>query len=209
MFNQGVPVPRRLASPEEISNLQNRINNESFGDGKMRELKLGINGLMIMAQDAKIIVKGFSFDGEQTEACLTLYPQLYDRHNVSVMLDAFTFSSTKDEVAKKLEQLGGTSSGGVFYVAKDNDVNQLVSRIQKESFDDGEMRELKMGLNNMMFMAKDAKKLIDAFSFDSAKVDAGVAIYPMLYDKNNVMAMLDAFSFSSTKDELLEKLGLK
>jgi hypothetical protein len=88
-------------SDNEVKDLINAIKNGFLSD-KMNALKLGVKNKFFTAKQAFDIVKAFTFDAEQKQACIILYDNLYDKQNVSVMLEALTFSMSKNEVMKAL-----------------------------------------------------------------------------------------------------------
>jgi len=91
------------SSDNDVSDLIARVKKATFSSDMVNALKLGVNGRFFTSQQAFKIVKTFSFDGDQKAACLILYEHLSDKNNVSVMIDALTFSSTKNAVMKELK----------------------------------------------------------------------------------------------------------
>jgi len=92
-----------VCNDNDVSDLITRVKKATFSSDMVAALKLGVNGNLFSSQQAFKIVKTFSFDGDQKAACLILYEHLADKNNVSVMIDALNFSSTKNEVMKQLK----------------------------------------------------------------------------------------------------------
>jgi hypothetical protein len=76
--------------------------NRTTTHSKIDNLRLAIKNLYFTAQQAFNIVKSFSLEVDKYNACIILYDQLYDKQNVSVMLDAMIYISDRNIVKKTL-----------------------------------------------------------------------------------------------------------
>jgi len=92
-----------VCSDMDVNSLITSIKKATFSSDMVNALKLGVNSKFFSCQQGFKIVKTFSFDGDQKQACLILYDHLSDKNNISVMLDACTFQSTKTDVMKTLK----------------------------------------------------------------------------------------------------------
>ncbi len=86
---------------------------------------------------------------------------------------------------------------------------QLVQSIRSESFDNKRLELVKIAAKGGRFTCDQARELLSVFSFDNHRVDALVAIYPTLVDREQVPTLRPAFTFGSNWDTALRRLNLK
>ncbi|AFD08443.1 DUF4476 domain-containing protein [Solitalea canadensis] len=86
----------------EFDQLKNSLKDRSFDDKKMDLLKVVINNNYFSTNQVKEIVKLFSFNNNQLNAAKLLYPYTVDQEYYYTVGDAFTFSSSKNDLDKFL-----------------------------------------------------------------------------------------------------------
>jgi len=69
------------------------------------ELNLSLKSQYVNSNQAAKLLKAFTFADSQQLAAAELYSHLSDKHNVSVMLESITFSSTKKKIVEEIGQM--------------------------------------------------------------------------------------------------------
>jgi hypothetical protein len=99
-------APAATAAPplsaEDFANLTKSLKAESFDEGKASFVALFAQKGRLTCEQAREILKAFSFDDDRVKSAVLLYPRVTDPENFFKVLDVFSFSSSKDEVRKKL-----------------------------------------------------------------------------------------------------------
>jgi hypothetical protein len=98
-------VPASAAAPlsaEEFAKLLKSLKAESFDEGKASFVALFAAKGRLTCDQAKEILKAFSFDDDRVKSAVLLYPRVTDPENFFRVLDVFSFGSSKEEVRKKL-----------------------------------------------------------------------------------------------------------
>jgi hypothetical protein len=102
----GTATPAKPATPlsaEDFAKLLKALKAESFDEGKASFVaQFATNGRLSCAQ-AKEILKAFSFDDDRIKSAVALYPRLTDPENFFQVLEVFAFSSSRDEVRKRIK----------------------------------------------------------------------------------------------------------
>lgn len=89
-------------SAEDFASLMKSLKAESFDEGKASFVALFAQKGRLTCEQAKEILKAFSFDDDRVKSAVLLYPRVTDPENFFKVLDVFSFSSSKDEVRKRL-----------------------------------------------------------------------------------------------------------
>lgn len=89
-------------SAEDFAKLMKSLKAESFDEGKASFVALFAQKGRLTCEQAKEILKAFSFDDDRVKSAVLLYPRVTDPENFFKVLDVFSFSSSKDEVRKKI-----------------------------------------------------------------------------------------------------------
>lgn len=87
---------------KDLETLIGRIKKQSFSSNKMDELKMSMKYYNLNCDQARSLVAAFTFNGDQEEACILMYPKLTDKHNVNIMFDGLTYQLSKKDIMKKL-----------------------------------------------------------------------------------------------------------
>ncbi len=86
-------------STADFSALKNSINAQSFDSSKLSIAKQAISSNTLTAAQVKELVGIFDFDSSKLEIAKFAYGKTVDRNNYYQVNDAFTFSSSIDELA--------------------------------------------------------------------------------------------------------------
>ena len=81
----------------DFSQLKNQINQASFSSEKLSILQLSAQSSTFTADQIKDLISDISFASDQIEALEVLAPKLEDPSRSFVILEAFTFQSSKSE----------------------------------------------------------------------------------------------------------------
>jgi hypothetical protein len=99
-------APAAIAAPplsaEDFAKLMKSLKAESFDEGKASFVALFAQKGRLTCEQAREILKAFSFDDDRIKSAVLLYPRVTDPENFFKALDVFSFSSSKDEVRKKI-----------------------------------------------------------------------------------------------------------
>lgn len=143
------------------------------------------------------------------------FSTVYDRGNFPAAEQLLTTDSYKIEFNNLMLANGisnnddgnGTVIVNTNCVVTDGDMNDIVSSIKKESFDDSKMTVAKQIISaKKCFTVDQITRIVKLFSFDSSRLEIAKYAYEYCTDKDNYYKVKDAFSFSSSKDELTDFL---
>ena len=81
----------------DFSQLKNQVQNASFSSEKLSILQLSAQNSTFTADQITTLIKDISFASDQLEALEVLAPKLEDPSRSFVILEAFTFQSSKSE----------------------------------------------------------------------------------------------------------------
>lgn len=88
----------------------------------------------------------------------------------------------------------------------DTEFQALLKGLQAETFDKDKVR-LTSSLKAVRLTCQQLKTLLKAFAFDDGRITAGLHLYPMLTDPENVFTVYEVFTFGSKKDEFRDAIG--
>jgi hypothetical protein len=80
----------------------------------------------------------------------------------------------------------------------DADFKKLLAAYKAESFDKGKASFIS-GLKGIRLNCEQLKVLMKGFDFDDSRITAGLHLYPMLTDPENIFVVNEVFSFDSKK----------
>lgn len=86
------------ASKEQVAEIVRVVKKTSFDDDKCDIAKLCVMLRPVFAKDLRSIAKLFSFDSAKVEFLSYAYQFCPDKENYTIVLDAFSFSSSKDKI---------------------------------------------------------------------------------------------------------------
>lgn len=86
------------ASKEQVAEIVRVVKKTSFDDDKCDIAKLCVMLRPVFAKDLRSIAKLFSFDSAKVEFLSYAYQFCPDKENYTIVLDALSFSSSKDKI---------------------------------------------------------------------------------------------------------------
>ncbi len=97
---QGAPQAMDAAS---FGQLKQRLSR-GFGSDKVNEVRLCLKGsAWFSAAQVREMLEAVTFDSEQCECAIALYPHVVDKQNFGQALEAIKFSSTKEKIIKAIK----------------------------------------------------------------------------------------------------------
>lgn len=94
-------------SPENFSALKNSVNNQSFDSSKLNVAKQAIGSNNLTAAQVKELVGLFTFESSKLEIAKFAYGRTVDKNNYYQVSDAFTFSSSVDDLSGYINNYHG------------------------------------------------------------------------------------------------------
>jgi hypothetical protein len=82
----------------EFETLKSTVKRSSFDSSKLEIAKTALMSNRVSSSQALELVKLFSFDSSKLEIAKFAYPRTIDKVNYFIVNNAFTFSSTADEL---------------------------------------------------------------------------------------------------------------
>lgn len=102
-----------------------------------------------------------------------------------------------------------TPSQPAVVFATQQQLDNLVQRLKNISFDKSKVRTAKNSLKGANYTAEQVKTILEAFDFDSYKLEVAKYAYDLSYDKGNFFVVGDAFTHRSYSDDLEEYIASK
>ena len=99
--NVAGPAPVAM-SAEDFAKLLKGMKAESFDDGKVGFVASFATQGRLNCEQARELLKTFSFDDGRGRAAVLLYPRLTDPERFFTVLDVFSFDSSRNSVREKL-----------------------------------------------------------------------------------------------------------
>ena len=84
--------------PSDFANLLDSIDRATFKGDKLNVIRSASSNYFTCSQVKQIILR-LTFDSDRVEAACMLYPSVVDRNNWFTVLDAATFSSSRDAIS--------------------------------------------------------------------------------------------------------------
>ena len=107
-YGNPAPYPSYYGmSAENFAALKTSINAQSFDSSKLNVAKQAINSNNLTAAQVKELVGLFSFESSKLEIAKYAYGRTVDRNNYYQVSDAFTFSSSVDELSGYINNYQG------------------------------------------------------------------------------------------------------
>jgi hypothetical protein len=86
------------ASSADMGNLKGSIQKQSFSDNKMNVAKTFLKNKCLSVSQIKDVMGLFSFEGDKLSFAKLAYDRCVDKENYYMVSDAFSFSSSNDEL---------------------------------------------------------------------------------------------------------------
>ena len=98
-------------SPSTMSSVLDQLKKQAFEDNKMNVIKQVLGSNCISSTQVKQLMSEFSFEENKLRVAKMCYSKTTDKGNYFMLNDAFSFSSSADELQQFLETKGATLSG--------------------------------------------------------------------------------------------------
>lgn len=95
--------PPMAISAENFAKLLKGLKAESFDDGKVGFIATFATNGRLTSEQARELLKTFSFDDGRIKSALALHPRLTDPENFFTVLDVFSFDSSRNKVREQLK----------------------------------------------------------------------------------------------------------
>lgn len=93
------------------------------------------------------------------------------------------------------------------YPIAENQLQNLIQAINKESFGDAKLRVLEVAAPSQYFLVSQVTKILQRFSFGDDKLDAVRVLWPRVLDRENAYQLYQSFTFQGEKDQLRQIIG--
>lgn len=91
----------RPMSANMFETLYTKVRNEPFDSDKLNLIQTAvIGGAYFTCDQCKRLMSIYSFDKDKIKVFKLLYPRIVDRENMFLVMDALTFSSSKNEISQ-------------------------------------------------------------------------------------------------------------
>lgn len=173
----------------------------------------------ISTNQAKHLLREFSFDSHRLSAAKKLTPSIIDRENYWVVGGVFDFTSNKKSFLRHINQNNYNPNGGYngncsprpnrpnSYGMNQQSFQILKRTIGNESFDDNKKEQVLTAVRHGRISAQQMTTLLREFTFDSNRLETAKAVIPYISDKRNYWMAGETFTFSSNKKEFLSALN--
>lgn len=98
-------------SPTTMGNVLDQVKKQSFEDNKLNVIKQVLAGNCISSAQVKQLMSEFKFDENKLKVAKMCYDKTTDKNNYFTLNDAFSFSSTADELNTFLQSKGAVIEG--------------------------------------------------------------------------------------------------
>jgi hypothetical protein len=88
----------------DVDDLENRMEDESFSDNKMKLAKQALVSRYISVEQIKLLAPQFSHESDLMEFIEMAYPRTIDKDEFYTLNEILTFSSSKDKLNKIIEE---------------------------------------------------------------------------------------------------------
>jgi hypothetical protein len=92
-------------SPENFATLLKSVRAANFDDARLDVVTTFAKHGLLSCDQARQLLKTFSFDEAKVKAAVALYPRLTDRENFFTVLEVFSFDSSRRELREKIDRL--------------------------------------------------------------------------------------------------------
>ncbi len=209
--------------------MNEQVYNQLFQDFSFatdsRKARMLINKAQrhgISSNQAKQLLNEFSFDSQRLSTAKQLTDAIIDRQNYWTVGETFTFSSSKQQFLRHLNNgnynQNGNSNGNCIPRPNPNHPNhsfgmnqqsfQTLKRlIRDESFDNKKKQQVLVAVKHGKISAQQMTQLLTEFTFDANRLETAKAVIPFISDKENYWMAGETFTFSSNKSSFLKALN--
>ncbi len=97
------PLSQAMA-PSSFEQLKQIVSNERYDNTRATIAKQAISVNMFSAQQAKELISLFTYENNKLDIAKTMYARTIDKNNYMIVYDVFTYSSTKEDLARFIQQ---------------------------------------------------------------------------------------------------------
>ena len=200
---------RRVISSSAYRRLVASVENESFSDNKIGVIRVAAKNNFFTAEQARGLVALLSFDGDRLKAAKILYRRVVDQENIHILLDAFNFSSTKEEFMSWIEEQPEQDRD--YYREReeqrhklkpidDNEFGDLYDAMEMAITDRERISIVKGTLEDSQISTFQAILILDLFDSDKYRYQAALFIFDRLTDRDRADRLLDSFEYDTYRN---------
>lgn len=195
----------------DLNNLLNAVNNESFSEDKLKVIQQATKHTCISVSALEALMEEFTHSSDKMMLLKWAWDYTYDIDNFYKLSSSLTFSGDKEELDQFIDQQP-TSHFQYVYSTNNSDgalidADDLEERMEKEAFADNKMKLVKQALVSRYISVEQIKQLAPQFSHESDLLEFIEMAYPRTIDKENFYTLNEILTFSSSKDKLDEIIG--
>ena len=102
--NQNNNPLSQAMSPTSFEQLKQIVSNERYENTRLTIAKQAISVNMFSAQQAKELISVFTYENNKLDIAKTMYPRTIDKNNYVIVYDVFSYSSSKEDLARFIQQ---------------------------------------------------------------------------------------------------------
>ncbi len=102
--NQNNNPLSQAMNPTSFDQLKQIVSNERYENTRLTIAKQAISVNMFSAQQAKELISVFTYETNKLDIAKTMYPRTIDKNNYMIVYDVFSYSNSKDELARFIQQ---------------------------------------------------------------------------------------------------------
>jgi hypothetical protein len=195
----------------DINNLINAVNEESFGDDKLKVIQQATKNACLKVSDIEKLLEEFNHSSDKMDLLKWAWDYTYDIDNFFKLSSSLTFSGDKEELDQFIDEQPTSHFQYVYSIDYSDgtliDADDLEERMEEESFSDNKMTLAKQALVSRYISVKQIKQLAPQFSQESDLLEFIEMAYPRTLDQESFHILNEILTFSSSKDKLKEIMG--
>lgn len=94
----------RLMSPQGFSEFLQTVKSASFDDTRNNLIKATLATTDFTSEQARELIKVYDFDSSKIKFAKLIYPGIVDKPDFFIVINTFSFESSKREIAKFIEE---------------------------------------------------------------------------------------------------------
>ena len=102
--NQNNNPLSQAMSPTSFEQLKQIVSNERYENTRLTIAKQAISVNMFSAQQAKELISVFTYENNKLDIAKTMYTRTIDKNNYVIVYDVFSYSSSKEDLARFIQQ---------------------------------------------------------------------------------------------------------
>ncbi len=202
----------------DFNYLRSSVKSKSFDSSRLTLAKQACKNNCMRAEQIAGLCKLFSYESSKLEFAKYAYEYCFDRRNYYKVGQAFSYSSSVDELNNFIfnhpinnippqgyyPQMPGIQcdNANCRYFMSDADFSEMKRMINKTPFSSTKMSIAKQACTNNCMSAEQIREICRLFTFDSDRLTFAKYAFDYCYDRRNYYKVSDVFSFSSSITEL-------